>query len=135
MLLAKTVKNNMCFSESDTESSPIYAADCSWADFSGANLRNVNFIGVRLYVSSFYAANLEGAKLTGCRLLEPRAFLGANLTNADLRKTSWGMDNFIPKNLSIDEIWSTTTLNNANFSGAELSKEMYEFIRCEKVVL
>ena len=78
------------------------------SDFSGLDLRDMNFEGLAIQRSNFSNANLEGAKFTDL-ILHNTVFTGANLSGADFTGADLLRSEFIRANLT-----------GANFSGAKL---------------
>ena len=92
-------------------------------DFSGADLRNMNFGGANLVGADFEGANLARANLKGAKLAGAN-FKGATLSGADLTSADLTGAAFEDTVLSSGPEWA------ANLSGATLDKATLNFAGC-----
>jgi uncharacterized protein YjbI with pentapeptide repeats len=107
-----------------------------YENWSGKDLRGVDFSGTFLYRVDLSSANLEGANFTGARLTEVNLngadLAGANFTYAIINNSLLNSANLDRVNLSESQIANTfmsgASYAGANLTGATLSSIMGSFL-------
>ena len=126
-VLASAALNAHAFDKLELEHI-ITRGTCEKCNFDKADLKNVDFRGVKLDDSHFVGADLRGAKIEDCGECD---FTGASLADSDMDRASLDEVVFEKADLTGAKI-SGTYMHKSNFKGANLTNAQLKRVDAEK---